>query len=92
MSKHYLLTTNISNNQKCICLEIKIKLEMLLSMFIFQCILFIITYYSYYHILFIILINCDTKNIIDIGEVCLGAVYGRGTWLEFLPATKHEKL
>lgn len=59
-------------------------------MFIFQYILFIITYYSY-HILFIILINCDTKNITDIGEVCMGAVYSMGTWLEFLPATKHEK-
>ena len=44
-----------------------------------------------FHLLFIILINCDTKNIIDIGEVCMGAVYGRETWLEFLPVTKHEK-
>ena len=43
------------------------------------------------HLLYIILINCDTKNIIDIGEVCMGAVYGRETWLEFLPVTKHEK-
>lgn len=44
-----------------------------------------------FHLLFIIFINCDTKNIIDIGEVCMGAVYGRETWLEFLPVTKHEK-
>lgn len=36
----------------------------------------------YFYLLFIILINYDTKNIIDIGEVYTDAIHGREIWMK----------
>lgn len=36
----------------------------------------------YFYLLFIILINYDIKNIIDIGEVYTDAIYGREIWMK----------